>query len=148
MLENLGAMRSKYSRQRVVVGLFLLVGFFLANSSLAQQDKAPAKSSLTGSYQGTAKTKSQDEISVTFELTDNNGALSGMIRSSRGDFPITGGSHQGDAVTIQFDAGGPGTIELRRTEDKLVGTWSAGDDGGSVEVKKVSPQPETPKAKS
>jgi hypothetical protein len=30
----------------------------------------------------------------------------------------------------------------------LSGTWSAGDDGGPVDVKKVAAQEETPKGKS
>jgi hypothetical protein len=34
------------------------------------------------------------------------------------------------------------------TEDKLVGTWSAGDDGGPVEVKKASGQEGGAKGKS
>ena len=85
---------------------------------------------------------------MTIELTDKEGALSGMIRSSHGDFPITGGSHQGETITIQFDADGPGTISLQMTEDKLVGTWNAGDDGGPLDVKKVATQQETPKGKS
>ena len=130
-----------------VTSCALLCALLLAVSgaAVAQQDKgAAAKSSMTGRYEGTAKNKAEEDIRVTFELTEKDGALSGMIRSSQGDFPITGGSHQGDAVTIQFDADGPGTISLHMTEDKLVGTWSAGDDGGAVDVKKV-PTQETPK---
>lgn len=119
------------------------------STSLAQQDKAtPAKSSVTGRYEGTAKNKAEEVITVTLEITDKDGHLSGMIRSSHGDFTITGGSHQGETITIQFDADGPGTISLRQAEDKLAGTWAAGDDGGPVDVKKVAAQPETPKAKS
>jgi hypothetical protein len=106
---------------------------------LAQQDKgAPAKPSLTGRYEGTAKNKAEEVITITIELTEKEGALSGMIKSSHGDFPITGGSHQGETITIQFDADSPGTISLRMTEGKLVGTWNAGDDGGPVEVKKAA----------
>jgi hypothetical protein len=71
-----------------------------------------------------------------------------MIRSDHGDFTITGGSHKGDEVTLEFNAGGPtGTITLKMAEDKLSGTWSAGDDGGPVELKRVSPQ-DQPKEKS
>jgi len=47
------------------------------------------------------------------------------------------------------DAGGsPGTLSLRMTEDKLVGTWSAGDDGGPVEVKRAAAQEGGTKGKS
>ncbi|MGH9496382.1 MAG: hypothetical protein ACRD3B_15385 [Candidatus Sulfotelmatobacter sp.] len=123
--------------------------FAVFGAALAQQDKGAAvKSSMTGRYEGTAKNKAEEDIRVTFELTEKDGALSGMIRSSHGDFPITGGSHQGDAVTIQFDADGPGTVSLRMNEDKLMGTWTAGDDGGAVDVKRVAAQQEAPKGKS
>lgn len=125
----------------------VLVLAFLTGVIFAQQKAAPAKSSVTGRYEGIAKNKAEENIRVTFELTEKDGALSGMIRSSHGDFPITGGSHEGDAVTIQFDADGPGTISLRMNEDKMLGTWSAGDDGGAVDVKKVASPQETPKGK-
>lgn len=133
----------------LISGIVVLLLGVLSGISFAQQAKAaPANSSLTGRYEGTAKNKAEEDIRVTFELTEKDGALSGMIRSSHGDFPITGGSHRGDAVTIQFDADGPGTISLRMNEDKLVGTWSAGEDGGAVDVKKAVAQQEAPKGKS
>ena len=115
--------------------------------TLAQQSKsAPAKTSLTGHYEGSAKNSAQDDITVALDLTDKDGALSGMIRSSHGDFTITGGSRDGDAVKLEFDANGTtGTISLHLTEDKLVGSWSAGDDGGPLDVKRVAAQPDAQK---
>jgi len=113
-----------------------------------QQATGAAKGAVTGRYDGTAKNAAGEIITVTFELTEKDGAMSGMIRSSHGDFTITGGKHNGDDVTLEFDAGGPtGTITLKSAEDKLSGTWSAGDDGGTVEVKKTAGQ-EAPKDKS
>ena len=119
-------------------------------AAVAQQDKkAPAKDSVNGHYAGTAKNRAEETIQVTFDLTEKEGAMSGMIRSDHGDFTITGGSHKGEDVTLEFDAnGGTGTISLRLAEDKLSGTWSTGEDGGPVEVKKVVGQEETPKGKS
>ena len=114
----------------------------------AQQDKkAKSKGSVTGKYEGTAKTD-QESIQVTFDLTEKDGAMSGMIHSDHGDFTITGGTHKGNDVTLEFDAGGPtGVITLKLADDKLSGTWSAGEQGGPVEVKKIAAQ-EAPKAKS
>ena len=124
--------------------------FVLIGGAAAQQDKkAPTKGAVNGHYQGTAKNRAEETIQVTFELAEKEGAMSGMIRSDHGDFTITGGSHKGDDVTLEFDAGGPtGTITLKLAEDKLSGSWSAGDDGGPVEVKKAAGQEETPKGKS
>ena len=116
----------------------------------AQQDKkAPAKGSMSGNYQGTAKNRAEEVIQVTFELAEKEGAMSGMIRSDHGDFTITGGSHKGEDITLEFDANGAtGTITLKLAEDKLAGTWSAGDDGGPIEVKRVAAKDAAPKEKS
>jgi hypothetical protein len=131
-----------------MLALFLVVAPLCI--AAAQQDKkASAKGAVNGLYEGTAKNRAEEVIQVKFELTEKEGAMSGMIRSDHGDFTITGGSHKGDDVTLEFDAGGPaGTITLKLAEDKLAGTWSAGDDGGPIEVKKVAAQAETPKGKS
>ncbi len=114
----------------------------------AQQDKKAAmKGSVTGTYAGTAKNNAQDIIQVTVDLTEKEGAMSGMIRSDHGDFTITGGSHKGEDITLEFEANGAsGTINLKLAEDKLSGTWSAGGDGGPLELKKVAS--DQPKQKS
>jgi hypothetical protein len=128
----------------------LVACLMLVLCCLAQAQKnGPANANSTGRYEGTAKNKAEDVITVTLDLIEKDGALSGEIRSSHGDFTITGGSRKGDAVTVDFDAGGsPGTLSLRMTEDNLVGTWSAGDDGGPVEVKKAAAQEGGAKGKS
>jgi hypothetical protein len=138
---------------RILAHFSLLVSclmIVLCCVALAQQGKSgAANTNSTGRYEGTAKNKAEDIIDVTLDLTEKDGALSGEIQSSHGNFTITGGSRKGDAVTLDFDAGGsPGTLSLRMTEDKLVGTWSAGDDGGPVEVKKASGQEGGAKGKS
>ena len=132
---------------RVFISCLMLV---LSCLAIAQQTKSgAAKANSTGRYEGTAKNKAEDIITVTLDLTEKDGALSGEIQSSHGNFAITGGSRKGDAFTVDFDAGGsPGTLSLRLTEDKLVGTWRAGDDGGPVEVKKAAAQEGGAKGKS
>jgi len=122
----------------------------LGCAAQAQQGKGtPPKAPLTGHYDGSAQNKAGEVITVSFDLTEKDSALSGMIHSSHGDFPIVGGSHQGETVTIEFDAGGPtGTISLKTTEDRLVGTWTTGEDGGPLDVKKVAAQDSGPKGKS
>lgn len=109
---------------------------------------APAKADLTGRYEGTAKNSAGEVIQVSLELTEKDNAVTGTIRSSHGDFSISRGSHQGDTVTLEFETGGPtGTITLKQTGDKLVGTWTAGDDNGPVDVKRAGPPEEAPKGK-
>jgi hypothetical protein len=126
---------------------FLAVTLFLAVCAGAQQGKNEAD--VTGKYEGTAKNAAGEVITVTLDLTEKDGTMSGTISSSHGDFPITSGSHQEKKVTLQFDAQGTsGTISLEATEYKLTGTWSAGDDGGPVEVKRVATQNGEGKGKS
>jgi hypothetical protein len=116
----------------------------LCAATAQQEKKAASKGSVTGKYEGTATNNAKENIQVTFELTDTDGTMSGMIRSDHGDFTITGGSHKGEDVTLDFDANGAtGTITLKLAQDKLSGTWSAGEDGGPVEVKKVAAQEAT-----
>jgi hypothetical protein len=120
----------------------------LRAATAQQEKKAASKDSITGKYEGTAKNNAQDIIQVTFELTEKDGTMSGMIRSDHGDFTIGGGTHKGDDVTLEFDANGAnGTINLKLGDGRLSGTWSAGEDGGPVEVKRVVAQ-EAPKEKS
>lgn len=136
--KNFGRFQRTLTAERVILSLLLVLGC-LAN---AQNNKnAPAKADVTGHYEGTAKNNAGETITVAFDLTEKEGALSGMIRSSHGDFAITGGSHKGEDVKIEFDAnGGAGTILVKANSDKLAGTWSAGDDGGAVDVRKVAAQ--------
>jgi hypothetical protein len=129
-----------------ILGLMLVICF----AAVAQQGKGgAAKADLTGRYEGTAKNKAEDVITLTIDVTEKDGALSGTIDSSHGSFAISSGSHKGDDVTLEFDADGTaGTISLHKTEDKLVGTWSAGDDGGPVDLKKAAAQEGGAKGKS
>ena len=147
-----GCEKKSLRTEHAFLGRMLVVCLILVQVcvAVAQQDKkAPAKGSVNGHFTGTAKNRAEETIQVTFDLTEKEGVMSGMIRSDHGDFTITGGSHKGEDVTLEFDAnGGTGTISLRLAEDKLSGTWSTGEDGGPVEVKKVVGQEETPKGKS
>lgn len=141
---NMGLL-SETVRRVLIVSLIMAP---LCVATAQQGKKAPSKASLTGKYEGTARIGEQEVVQVTLELTEREGAMSGMIRSDHGDFTITGGTHKGNDVTLEFDAGGPtGVITLKLADDKLSGTWSAGEQGGPVEVKRVAGQ-EAPKEKS
>ena len=130
-----------------VINLLAAMSLFVAVCAGAQQGNN--KADATGKYEGTAKNAAGEVITVTLDLTEKDGTMSGTISSSHGDFPITSGSHQEKKVTLQFDAQGTsGTISLEANGDNLVGTWSAGDDGGPVEVKKVAAQNRESKSKS
>jgi hypothetical protein len=130
---------------RVLAVVCLLLPAFCA----AGAQKAKDKAGVTGRYEGTAKNKAQEIIEVTLDLTETDGVVSGTINSSHGNFPISSGSRQGKTVTLQFDAQGTsGTISMETSEDRLTGSWTAGDDEGPIDVKKVSAQEGGTKGKS
>jgi len=146
-LEGSGRIRipHAYKVRSVGYAYWMVLALLVISCLAVGQEKDAAKSSVTGHYEGTAKGKSEEVIDVVFDLTEKDGAMSGMIHSTHGDFQITGGSHKGEAVMLEFDAQGePGTITLKLNEDKLSGSWSAGDDGGPVDVKKMAAK-EVPK---
>jgi hypothetical protein len=95
-------MKSKANALKVLAAVALFVGVYAG----AQQGKN--KADVTGKYEGTAKNAAGEVITVTLDLMEKDGAISG-------------------------------TISLGANGDNLVGTWSAGDDGGPVDVKKVGP---------
>ena len=121
------------------VGICVMVALCCAAQAQGKGD--PAKADITGNYDGNAKNSQGEVIPVTIELTEKEGAITGMIRSSHGDFSISKGTHQGDTVNLEFETEGPtGTITLKVVEDKMTGTWSAGEDSGPIEVKKMAAQ--------
>jgi hypothetical protein len=153
-MKKMNASRSNLLKVRRISrsAVLLILGFIpvLCCAALAQQGKsAPSKTSLTGRYEGTAKNKAEEVITVTIDLTEKEGSLSGTIISSHGNFTITGGSRDGENLAIEFDAdGATGTISVRMNADKLVGTWVAGEDGGPVDVKRVAAREGGEKGKS
>jgi hypothetical protein len=99
-------------------------------------------SSFTGHYEGTATNKAQQTIPLVIDLTDTNGAFSGKISTALGIFPIVGGTRQAETITINFDASGErGRISAKLSDGGLLGTFSLGDDGGPVDVKKTTEVP-------
>jgi len=143
-------MKAPHSRSLLVlVMLIACLVTALPLASAQQEKRAPAQKELTGRYEGTASNGNSDVITVALELTEKDGALSGVIHSSHGDFTISGGSHKGDEATLEFQTGGPtGTMTLKIDGEKLAGAWSAGDEAGPIEVKKAAAQEEAPKGKS
>jgi hypothetical protein len=91
-------------------------------------------------YEGMATGRDQQEIPVSMDLGEAGGTFSGEITSSYGTFAITGGTRDGDRITLQFDANGEtGTVSAQLIGDKLVGTYTAADQGGSIDLNRTKP---------
>src|ERR1700757_4466408 len=113
----------RFRRSFVAQRLFILCLVLVLSSAVRAHDGKSSKSDVTGRYEGTAIDNENQPIAVAFDLTEKDGAVSGNISSSHGDFTSRKGSRQGDTVTLEFDANGTtGTISLKRAEDKLTGT--------------------------
>jgi hypothetical protein len=135
---------SRLKKVSIFCVLFFFSAFLFSAFLVAQEHGAASDSSesVAGRFEGTATNKAGEVITVTIDLKDADGVLSGNIHSSHGDFPIVSGSRQGDKIDITFDTGGStGTISLKRTGDNLVGAFSAGEDGGPVDLKKAVAAP-------
>jgi alpha-galactosidase len=101
---------------------------------------AQQNQSAIGHYEGAAVDSGQQVIQVAMDLREGDGKFSGQINSSHGDFAIVGGSQKGDVVTIEFAlGGGTGTIEAKLTNDRLAGTYTVGEGGGTIDLKRTSP---------
>lgn len=132
-----------------ITHLFLLT-FVIAITLLAEASPAPPTPkpggdvhvAATGHYEGEATNKENQALAVIIDLRDTDGALSGSITTPVGVFPITGGSRQGRSMIIEFDAGGQkGSITVQVSDKDLAGTFSLGDDGGPISVRKTSETP-------
>ncbi|HVG21860.1 MAG TPA: hypothetical protein VNI02_22685 [Blastocatellia bacterium] len=99
--------------------------------------KPAAADTVSGKYEGVAKSDQMGEIPLTVELKNDNGKLSGKIETPQGPAPITSGTYADGKLTMKFDAGGnEGTVTATVNGDKITGKWELGGVGGPVELKR------------
>jgi len=124
----------------------LLVAVLLTLSSVASaasfntstNQPAQNKDTLSGKYEGVAKSDQLGDIPLTVEIKNDNGKLTGKIDSPQGPAPITGGTFDNGKITMKFDAGGnEGTVTATLDGDKITGKWELAGQGGSVELKRA-----------
>ena len=124
----------------------LLVVLLMTVSSLASaasfnnstNPSVQAKDTLSGKYEGVAKSDQMGDIPLTVEIKNDGGKLSGKIDSPQGPAPITGGTFDSGKITMKFDAGGnEGTVTAMLDGDKITGKWELGGMGGPLELKRA-----------
>jgi Family of unknown function (DUF5694) len=127
-----------------LLSFFILITPILASAqpSPHQLRTGQNRSTITGPvehYEGTAVGSDNEEFKVDIDLGESAGVLSGEIVSSYGTFAITGGTRNGDSITIRFDVNGDvGTVTGEFSGGRLVGTYSAGGQSGTVDVHRLS----------
>lgn len=99
---------------------------------------AQAKDTLSGKYEGVAKSDQMGDIPLTVEIKNDAGKLSGKIDSPQGPAAITGGTFDNGKIVMKFDAGGnEGTVTAMLDGDKITGKWELGGQGGPLELKRA-----------
>ena len=125
----------------------LLVAVLLAFSAVASAasfnkstyEPAQNKDSLSGRYEGVAKSDQLGEIPLTVEIKNDNGKLTGKIETPQGPAAITSGTFDNGKIVMKFDAGGnEGTVTAMLDGDKISGKWELAGQGGGLELKRAA----------
>lgn len=97
------------------------------------------KDSLSGKYEGVAKSDQIGDIPLTVEIKNDNGKLTGKIETPQGPAAITGGTFDNGKIVMKFDAGGnEGTVTAMLEGDKISGKWELAGQGGGLELKRAA----------
>lgn len=119
----------------IAAGAALLLASF-SIAIMAQGEKP--RPSLTGKYQGTAKS-GNDILNMTIELVDEHGTFTGSVTTQFGNFKIVKGKLADDVLTLETEGNGTtGEFTLKAKEDKLVGELKSKAGVGAVELRKVA----------
>jgi hypothetical protein len=117
------------------------MALFMAALSVARAasfNNPTFEDSLSGKYEGVAKSDSMGEIPLKVELKNDNGKVTGTMEIPNGTAPITGGTYADGKLTMKFDAGGQeGTVTATVSGDKITGKWELSGQGGTLELKKI-----------
>jgi hypothetical protein len=129
------------SRKIMTLLSFVLLMSTLSMASPASLNKQstakPAADTLSGKYEGVAKSDQMGDIPLTVEIKNDNGKLSGKIDTPQGPAAITSGTYADGKLSMKFDAGGnEGTVTGTLTGDKISGKWELGGQGGPLELKR------------
>lgn len=110
---------------------------------------AAAGSPIDGRWEGTVDTPDGPSQAIA-ELKLDGGVIKGTMTAGQYSLVITGGTLNGEAVSLAFDVSDmPGTMTATLKDGVLEGSWSVGGDGGGFTLKKTvaaAPAPAAPAA--
>lgn len=138
----------KHTIERISRVAALLVLTFVLGSAMAL-----AQDTLSGKYEGTAKTAGGADEKVSLELKNDAGKISGRLMKGETAIDISEGTLAASKLSLKLGAAAKeGTISATVDGDKITGDWLAGAGKRSLELKKVAaaaaaaPTPTTPGA--
>ena len=137
---------------KIVIGALALVCLFALTAAAQETKPAPdtkdtpetkptADANISGSYEGTAETQGNGTLPLRVEIKDDKGKLTGEIKSPVGDFAIESGSYEKGKVALNFKVEDVvGAITGDYKDGRITGSFSAGNEGGKIDLKKKEPE--------
>lgn len=134
-------MQSRKLTAPLLFAVLLTISAVASAASFNNSTNQPGqnKDTLSGKYEGVAKSDQLGDIPLTVEIKNDNGKLSGKIETPQGPAAITGGTFDSGKVVMKFDAGGnEGTVTAMLEGDKITGKWELAGQGGGLELKRAA----------
>lgn len=134
-------MQSRKLTTPLLVAVLMTLSAVASAASFNKSTSQPgqSKDTLSGKYEGVAKSDQIGDIPLTVEIKNENGKLTGKIDTPQGPAAITGGTFDNGKIVMKFDAGGnEGTVTAMLDGDKISGKWELGGQGGGLELKRAA----------
>jgi hypothetical protein len=98
-----------------------------------------AQDALSGKYEGTGKAAGAADVTLTLELKNEGGKVTGTLSKGQTKIAISEGSLVDGKLSLKFGEGGKDGVLIAKIEgDKIAGDWTAGSQKSTVELKKVA----------
>ena len=112
----------------------VVVAMTVAGPGVSGQTPAPKPEALVGSWEGVSK-GTNGELPLLVELKLQDGRFVGVIGTPGMTVAIASGTLQGDALTLDIDAGGTaGTVSAKVTGPTIEGTWQVASESGTLQL--------------
>jgi hypothetical protein len=116
----------------IALTLLLCLGAASAQTGCAQHD-------LSGYFEGTAVSKQAGKLDVSLNLHCDNGRYAGELVTPVGTYAVADGHFQTDQLHLALEAGTDKvTIDAGFHAGTLQGTFVAGDDSGSLDLRRTA----------
>lgn len=121
----------------VIAVIGLCAGFAFAQPPATQTPVPQTADTLSGRYEGTAKSP-EGEMPVSLEIKKDGNKIVGHGTAGTTTAEITEGTFANGTLTIKFAGDKGGTLTAKVNGDKITGDWVADTRKAAVELKKVA----------